>query len=100
MVAKARTIDLPAESETAAWLREADDGPVIFVVDDAHYRVVREPEASAEDDIWAGYDPQKAIDGMRAAAGSLSAIDAEAWKADFRRWRAEGSREPEDPEPR
>lgn len=94
MVANARSIDIPAESETATRLHEADDAPVVFVVGGARYRVVREESNLAKDDIWAGYDPEKAIEGMRAAAGSWKDIDAEALKADVRRWREEGSREP------
>ena len=93
MASTARSINIPVESETAASLREADDAPVTLVVDGTRYRVIREQMNDA-DDIWAGYDPQKAIDGMRAAAGSWKDIDAEALKADIRRWREVGSREP------
>ncbi len=94
MALTARSIDISAESETADRLREADKAPIVFVVGEARYRVVREQVNPAVDDIWSGYDPQKAIDGMRAAAGSWKDIDAEALKADIRRWREEGSREP------
>jgi len=96
MVARAKPIEISADSETAKLLREADETPAIFVVNGARYRVLREPASAnaANDDLWADYDPQRAIDGMLAAAGSWRDVDGEKLKAVFRRWRDEGSREP------
>lgn len=53
--------------------------------------------AASDEDIWANYDPEAAIAGMRAAAGSWSDIDAEAFKEFIYRAREEGSRPPDRP---
>lgn len=94
MVAEAKSIDIPADSETAKLLHEADETPVVFVVGSARYRVLREPrpESTAADDPWANYDPDRAIAGMLEAAGKWKDVNGEKLKADIRRWRAEGSR--------
>jgi hypothetical protein len=100
MVAEAKPIEVPIDSETAKLLHEADEAPVVFVVGGERYLVLRESAASARpesDDPWADYDPEKAIAGMLAAAGSWRDVDAEKLKADIQRWREEGSRPPSRP---
>jgi hypothetical protein len=80
MVAEAKPIEVPINSETAKLLHEADEAPVVFVVGEERYLVLREPAAPprpASDDPWANYDPEKAIAGMLGAAGSWSDVDAE-----------------------
>lgn len=47
---------------------------------------------AAPEDIWAGYDPKKAVEAFRESAGGLKGIDAEAWVAEIYRAREEGSR--------
>lgn len=93
MVAATRSITISPESETGKLLQDAGETPTVFVVNGSRYRVLREPEPASKVDLWEGYDPQRAIDGMRAAAGSWAHIDAEALIADIYRWREEGSRE-------
>lgn len=44
-----------------------------------------------EDDIRAGYDPERAHAGMRAAAGAWTALDAEELKVCISRGREEGT---------
>lgn len=99
MAPNAKTIDIPSDSETARLLHEADETPLVLVVEGTRYRVRREPSeaATGADDLWADYDPERAIAGMRAAAGSWKDVDAEQLKADIRRWREEGSRPPDRP---
>lgn len=94
MVARVKTIAISADSETARLLQEAVETPAIFVVNGARYRVLREPVSpnAANDDIWEDYDPQRAIDGMLAAAGSISEEEGERWIENIYRWRREGSR--------
>lgn len=57
------------------------------------YRVLREPlEIADDDDPFAGYDPERALAGMRAAVGSWSDIDTEELKEFIYRAREEGTR--------
>ena len=98
MVATATSIEIPAGSETAKLLQGADNTPIVFVVNGARYRVLREPAIpnAANTDTGEDYDPQRAIDGMLVAAGSISTEEAEQWIEDIYRWRKEGSR-PDEP---
>ncbi|HVC32682.1 MAG TPA: hypothetical protein VNL16_04155 [Chloroflexota bacterium] len=82
-----RTIKVTADSDLGHVLDEAAYGPVLLEKDGTRYRLAREPE-----DIWAGYDPQAALDGMGEAAGSWQDVDAEAFKAFIYRAREEGTR--------
>lgn len=57
------------------------------------YRVHRESLEIADDENpFAGYDPERALAGMQAAAGSWSDIDADEMKELIYRAREEGSR--------
>jgi hypothetical protein len=76
-------------SEVARLLDEAADRPLLLEKDGVRYRLDRE-----ETDIWAGYDPEAAIEGIRAAAGSWKDIDAEVFKAYIRERRKASSRPP------
>jgi hypothetical protein len=67
-------------------LDEATAAPVRLERNGVVYRLTR------EDDIWAGYDPERVREGLRLYAGSWSDIDAEALKAYIYRGREEGSR--------
>jgi hypothetical protein len=66
---------------------------VLLEKDGKLYRLAR----LDRDDIWASYDPKTALDGIDAAAGSWSDIDAEAFKTFIYRAREEGSRPPDRP---
>jgi len=93
-VKEPKTIQVAAGSEVDALLDEAAKQPLILVRNGTRYRLVREETA---EDIWAGYDPEIAREAMRAAAGSWSDIDAEAFKEFIYRAREEGSRSPDRP---
>ncbi|HET7037201.1 MAG TPA: hypothetical protein VFI42_16060 [Thermomicrobiaceae bacterium] len=72
-------------------LAEADQAPIELERDGERYRLSRIKTVVAED-IWAGYDPEAALAGMRAAAGSWSNVDVDALKDQIYRARDEGSR--------
>jgi hypothetical protein len=42
-------------------------------------------------DIWANYDPKKAIEGIRKSAGALKGVDIAALKRDIRNQRKQDS---------
>ncbi len=92
MASEPTTITVEAGSELDRLLDEAAGGPVRLVRNADRFRLVRE-----DDDIWAGYDPERARAGMRAAAGKWSDLDAEALKAYISLAREEGSRPPDRP---
>jgi hypothetical protein len=92
MVAERKTIEVEAGSELAEILDEAADAPLILAKNGVRYRLQREDE-----EIWANYDPERALEGMRAAAGTWKGIDAEAFKAYIYRAREEGTRPPDRP---
>ncbi len=93
-----KTVEIEPDSETAKIIVEASENPTVLVINGSRFRVKRETGSPAptENGHWEGYNPQRAIDGMRAAAGSWRNIDTEQLKEDIRRWREEGSRKPVD----
>jgi hypothetical protein len=78
-------------SELAGVIDEARDRTLILEKDGVHYRLDR---LALNRDILAGaiYDPDLALAGMRAAAGSWSDIDGEQLKEYIYRARELGSR--------
>ena len=76
MASEARTIEVEPGGELDRLLDEADAAPLRLVRNGVGYRLNREAE-----DIWADYDPDVALAGILAAAGSWKDIDAEAFKA-------------------
>ncbi len=95
-----KTIHVEPGSELDRLLQEAAETTVELEQRGMRYRITRVRDTGGgpslqladEHDIWAGYDPEKARAGMRAAAGSWRDIDTEALKADLYRARDEGSR--------
>jgi hypothetical protein len=85
-----KTIHVEPGSEIDHLLDQAASGPIDLERRGEHYRLNR-VERDVKD-IWSGYDPARAIAGMRAAAGSWSDIDAEELKAYIYRAREEGTR--------
>jgi len=75
-----KIIEVEPDGELARLLDEADGGEIQLVRDGVRYRLARE-----RDDIWAGYDLEKSLAGIRKAAGSWKGlIDAEEFKAYIR----------------
>lgn len=73
-------------SELDRLLEEAARAPLLLEKDGECYRLER------EEDISHSYDPEAALEGIRAAAGSWKDIDAEALKAYIYRAREKGTR--------
>lgn len=68
-------------------LDEAATRPLVLEKDGVRYHLHREDE-----DIWAGYDPEKAREAIAATAGSWADLDTDTMIADLYRAREEGSR--------
>ena len=85
------TIHLDPDSDLALALSDAAE-LVYLESAGVRFRVVR-----ADDDIWAGYDPDAVLAGLREAAGTLSLEEGEALKALIYRAREEGTRPPDRP---
>lgn len=82
------TIRVPKDSEIAKVLRDAPASgePLRIEVGTARFIVTRESlhVVGDEDDIWADYDPERALAAIEAAAGSWSDVDADALRGDLR----------------
>lgn len=87
MASEPKTIEVEPGSEVDRLLVEAERAPLRLVRGGVRFRLVQET-----DDVWSGYDPERARAGMRAAAGAWSDVDAEELKAYIYRGREEGTR--------
>lgn len=87
MVIEPKTVHVTSGSELERLIDMAKGTPVILEKDGIRYRLSREG-----DDLWANYDPEAVLAALRAAAGSLSADEAEAMKDYVYRARGEGNR--------
>lgn len=77
-------------TETTNWpklLDEAARSPVRIERGGVVYRLIRE-----DDDIWAGYDPERVREGLRLFAGTLTPEEGERLKELIYRGREEGTR--------
>ena len=80
MLREPKTIAVEPGSEIADLLDEAAETPLLLVNNGLRFRLDRD-----EEDIWAGYDPERARQSTLAGAGSWKGIvDAEAFKAYIR----------------
>jgi hypothetical protein len=68
------------DTELDRLLAQADRKPVVVERNGARYRVIREA-----DDIWADYDPEKAMQAIERSAGILkrAGVDAERLEKDI-----------------
>jgi hypothetical protein len=69
-------------------LDETGGAPVLLEKNGKLYRLVAEPE----EDLWAGYDPEKARAALEQVAGSWADMDTDKLVAELFRARDEGSR--------
>ena len=83
------TIEVEDTTPVGPLLERASAGPILLRRNGHVYRLEPEPT----------YDSEKAIAGMRAAAGSWSDVDADELKAYIRRGRDEGTRPIDRPRP-
>jgi hypothetical protein len=89
MVATHKTVKVTPESTVEELLAGADDGPIWLETNGALYRLSRE---SSEDNIWAGYDPERARQVLDDVAGIFRDIDVDRWIAQVYEAREKGSR--------
>jgi len=85
-----KRITVQAGSEIARLLDEAAMAPLLLEKNGQLFRLDTVDKGRAN--IWADYDPNKALEGIRAAAGSWKDIDADAFKEGIHRSREEGTR--------
>jgi hypothetical protein len=86
------TITVEPGSELARALADANGRPIELVNGDVRYRV-----SQKEDDVWAGYDPERIRAALERFAGSLSAEEGERIKQLIYRGREEGTRRMDEP---
>ena len=92
MIKASQTIHIDPDSELAHALSEANTAPVMIESNGIHFRVIR-----LTDDFWAGYDPERLLASVRAAAGTLTPEEGEELKELIYRGREEGTRPPDQP---
>ena len=90
MAKEAKRIRITDDTTLTHVLAEAAAAPLLLEKDGELYRLDRVREDA--EDIFADYDPQAALAGMHAAAGTWKDIDVEAFKARLYRAREEGTR--------
>ncbi|MGH2530808.1 MAG: hypothetical protein ACRDJW_00750 [Thermomicrobiales bacterium] len=95
MVAATRIVTVEPNSEVARLIDEAGDRPLVLITNGRRYRLER--EETENDDPWANYDPDKLMEGMLAAAGSISEEEGERMKAYIYAAREAGTRPPDRP---
>ncbi len=72
------TIHVEPGSDLERALNEAGDAPIELENRGTRYRVTRVPNVVSSDDIWAGYEPARALEDLRSAVGGWSGlVDAE-----------------------
>lgn len=86
MAATPKHITLDSESEFVQLLREAAAGATIIEADGERFRVIRETS-----DLFANYDPDRALAALRAAFGTLPNDDIDELKRDLRAMRDQDS---------
>jgi len=82
-------IRLNPDDELAQRLRQDDTRPVVVESNGVRYAVVR----AADTDIWADYDPERALQAMEKSAGILNraGVDAEQLERDVYAERTQNS---------
>ncbi|MCC6945511.1 MAG: hypothetical protein IT335_13090 [Thermomicrobiales bacterium] len=77
-MAERKVIHIEPESETGKLLKLVEVGPVSLEFEGKTFRI--EQERHGKKDIFADYDPQKALESLRSLQGLFSDIDVEAFK--------------------
>ena len=90
MAKEPRKIKVVQGGELAKLLTEAEAMPILLEKDGELFRLERMKKESK--DIFANYDSQAALAGIRDAAGSWKDVEPEAFKAKLYRAREEGTR--------
>jgi hypothetical protein len=87
MATAPKTVRVTTETALPDLLDDAAWEPMILERDGVRFRVIR-----AEEDLWADYDPEAVLEGLREITGTLSADEGERMKALIYRGREEGTR--------
>jgi hypothetical protein len=93
MVATRKPIAVTDESNLVQLLNDATLNPVLLEKNGVVFRL----SLADPNDLWAGYDPDRARDTIGRMAGSISREEAERIKALIYRGREEGTRPPDRP---
>ena len=88
MVATEKTIEVVPGSELDRLLEEAAGATLVLVKNGRRFRLAPE---DAKQDIWATYDPERALQVLAETAGAWKNVDTEALKADIRAQRGQDS---------
>lgn len=86
MVTKTRVIQIEPDSELGRILDEAAAGDVILEKAGTRFRLIQQA-----DDLFANYDPERALAAFEQAAGLFDGMDVEELKAELRAQRSQDS---------
>lgn len=86
MIAPPKHIKLNPDSDFVQLLRDAAAGAAVIEVDGERFRVIRETS-----DLFANYDPDRALAALRAAFGTLPNDGIDELKRDLREMREQDS---------
>lgn len=92
MAQEVKTIKVDNDVDLAEVLDVARSRPVRLEKDGVTYTLTRD-----EEDMWAGYDPDKVLAAIDAMAGTITPEEGERWKQAVYRARKEGSRSADRP---
>ncbi len=87
-----KTIRVTEETGLPELLDDAARAPILLERDGTLFRLSR-----ADDDLFAGHDPERVRDGLRRFAGTIGAEEGERLKAIVDRGREDGTRPPDRP---
>jgi hypothetical protein len=80
LVHTSKPIHVDPGSDLDRYLDDAAEAPVMLERDGQLYRLTL-VERATDDDLWSSYDPERALAGIRAAAGGWQGlVDAEEFK--------------------
>lgn len=91
MATTAKTIEVTKQTDILDLLADAAREPIILEHGGERFRLSR------EDDLFAGYDPERVRDGLRRFAGTISREEGERLKALVYQGREDGTRPPDRP---
>ena len=89
MVATRGVINVSSDTKIDELFANADAAPVLVEKDGVIYRLARE---ESKEDIWAGYDPERARRALHDVAGIFRDLDIDKWITDIYEARKQGSR--------
>ncbi len=88
-MAERKVIHIEPESETGKLLRLVEAGPVSLEFEGKTFRIER--ERHGKKDIFADYDPQKALESLRSLQGLFSGMDVDEFMREMKEQREQDS---------